>query len=187
MIRLSELDQPTGAAEAPSEAASECIAGPSQPYPVTPDTLRILCVDDNESNRSLVTAILRAQGFECSIAEDGARAVEAARHGCWSLILMDIQMPVIDGVEATRAIRSMPAPAGAVPIVALTANTQAEDLERYARAGIDDCIGKPFQARELLSKVIAWGATAVANPSAPRTAPSRLPTEAKGDSADQVG
>ena len=107
-------------------------------------TPRILYVDDHDCNRALVVAVLEAQGIACATAEDGAQGLEAARTGDWDLILMDIQMPVMDGVAATRAIRALPGHRGATPIVALTANTLAEQKAEYFAAGMDDCMAKPI-------------------------------------------
>jgi CheY-like chemotaxis protein len=116
----------------------------------------VLYVDDNDNNRALVTAILTAQGFDCQTAEDGRQGLDAARTGDWDLVLMDIQMPVMDGVEATRAIRALGGPAGAVPIVALTANTLADQIADYAAAGMDDVIAKPVDMGELIGKTQTW-------------------------------
>ena len=100
--------------------------------------------------------MLSAQGIECDTANDGAQGVEAARLGRWDLILMDIQMPVMDGLQATRAIRALDGPASVVPIVALTANTLADQLDAYEAAGMDDCIGKPIAMAELIAKTLSW-------------------------------
>ncbi len=118
--------------------------------------LRILYVDDNEPNRALVAAILASQGVDLATANDGAQGLVAAAGGGWDLILMDIQMPVMDGVEATRAIRRLPGGAGAVPIVAVTANTLPEQLESYEQAGMNDCLPKPLRMLELLATVARW-------------------------------
>ena len=159
MIRLSELETWDGAVAPPPVSAS------IEPAPQTTTgaegtdggrALRVLYVEDNESNRALVSTILAANGIECQTAADGREGLEAARPGGWDLILMDIQMPVMDGVEATRAIRALPGPPGAVPIVALTANTLGRQLKQYAAAGMDDTIGKPVDMTELVAKVRAW-------------------------------
>ena len=113
----------------------------------------VLYVDDNESNRVLVSTLLAAQGVICETADDGAEGVEAARRGGWDVILMDIQMPVMDGVEATRRIRALETEVAATPIIALTANTLAEQLELYFAVGMDDCIAKPLNAAEMFDKL----------------------------------
>ncbi|GLK48145.1 hypothetical protein GCM10017620_11180 [Brevundimonas intermedia] len=117
---------------------------------------RVLYVDDHDCNRALVVAVLDAQGIVCATAENGAEGLEAARTGDWDLILMDIQMPVMDGVSATRAIRALPGHRGAVPIVALTANTLAEQKTEYAAAGMDGCMAKPINIVELTHMVLSW-------------------------------
>ncbi|WAC60666.1 response regulator [Brevundimonas sp. SL130] len=117
---------------------------------------RVLYVDDHDSNRALVVAVLDAQGIVCATAEDGAQGLEAARTGDWDLILMDIQMPVMDGIAATRAIRALPGHRGATPIVALTANTLGEQKAEYAAAGMDGCMAKPINIVELTHMVLSW-------------------------------
>ncbi|MFN7129684.1 MAG: response regulator [Brevundimonas sp.] len=117
---------------------------------------RVLYVDDHDCNRALVVAVLDAQGIVCATAENGAEGLEAARTGDWDLILMDIQMPVMDGVAATRAIRALPGHRGAVPIVALTANTLAGQTAEYAAAGMDGCMAKPINIVELTHMVLSW-------------------------------
>ncbi len=118
--------------------------------------LRVLYVDDNAHNRALVTAILATQGISCATAEDGDDGLDFAREGCWDLILMDIQMPRMDGVQSTRAIRALPAPAGQVPIVAITANTLPNQVALYSDAGMNDCIPKPIEVATLLDRVAYW-------------------------------
>lgn len=117
----------------------------------------VLYVDDNESNRVLVTTLLATQGLRCETAEDGLQGLAAASRGGWDLILMDIQMPIMGGVECARRIRALDGQTGSVPIVALTANTLDDQLAEYVDAGMNDCIGKPVNAAELLHKVWGWG------------------------------
>lgn len=121
----------------------------------SPDGLRILMADDAAANRELVVAILGGMGVALETVEDGARAVEAARAGGYDLILMDVHMPVMDGLDATRAIRALDGEAGRVPIVALTANVQPEQVLRCQEAGMDDHVGKPIQVAELLRVIAA--------------------------------
>ncbi|WP_296166828.1 response regulator [uncultured Brevundimonas sp.] len=115
--------------------------------------MAVLYVDDHESNRVLISTLLKAQGVICETADDGSQGVEAARRGGWDVILMDIQMPVMDGVEATRRIRALGTQVAATPIIALTANTLAEQLELYFAVGMDDCVAKPLNAAELFEKL----------------------------------
>ncbi len=110
---------------------------------------RILMADDAPANRELVTAILAGFDVELDTVEDGAEAVEAARSGVYDLILMDVHMPVMDGLDATRAIRAMGGVVGRMPIIALTANVQPEHIERCREAGMDAHVGKPIQVAEL--------------------------------------
>ena len=121
----------------------------------SPDGLRILMADDAAANRELVVAILGGMGVSLETVEDGAQAVEAARGGGYDLILMDVHMPVMDGLDATRAIRALDGEAGRVPIIALTANVQPEQVLRCREAGMDDHVGKPIQVAELLRVIAA--------------------------------
>lgn len=112
--------------------------------------LRILVADDAPANRELVTAILGSMGVDVHAVCDGVEAVEAARTGAYDLILMDVHMPVLDGLDATRAIRALDGEAARTPIIALTANVQPEQVERCREAGMDDHCGKPIQVSELV-------------------------------------
>jgi CheY-like chemotaxis protein len=87
---------------------------------------------------------------------NGREGVEAAKHHRFDVILMDVQMPVLDGCEASRAIRRLPGWAGRVPIIALTASVYNEDSQRCFEAGMDDFVGKPFRPGELASKCQQW-------------------------------
>jgi CheY-like chemotaxis protein/HPt (histidine-containing phosphotransfer) domain-containing protein len=97
--------------------------------------------------------VLNKAGYHVTIAENGHQAVEAVRNTDFDLVLMDIQMPGLDGVEATRQIRSLPAPRNAVPIFAMTAHAMRGASEEYLNAGMDDYITKPFQPALLLAKL----------------------------------
>ncbi|MBN8553447.1 MAG: response regulator [Caulobacterales bacterium] len=140
--------------------ASSKIAGPTPVLASGEEVapLRILCADDHENNRLVVTTMLRAMGWSCDTANDGAEAVERVRAGDYDLVLMDVQMPVMDGVDATKAIRSLNGAAGRTPIVALTANTLETQLRRYRAAGMQDCLAKPIGMAELMQTVVAWTA-----------------------------
>jgi len=107
---------------------------------------RVLLAEDRADNRRLIIAFLDAIGLDVEVAEDGAQAVALALAGGFGVILMDMQMPVMDGVQATIVLRA--AGCGA-PIVALSANVMPEDVQRYLRAGCTGCIGKPIDFGEL--------------------------------------
>jgi two-component system, sensor histidine kinase len=115
----------------------------------------VLVVDDNATNRMVAEAL--CEMFDCTseCVEDGVEAVEAARSGRFDLILMDIKMPRMDGVEATKAIRALPGRAGAVPIIALTANADPEDAQAYVACGMHTVVEKPIKPERLLQAINA--------------------------------
>ena len=125
------------------------------PAPVRP--LRLLVAEDVELNRDLLGEVLGRHGHAAVFAENGAEAVGRAAGGGFDLVLMDVQMPVMDGVEATRRIRALDGPAGRVPIVALTANVMAGERERYLAAGMDGCLTKPVDWGELFAALARHG------------------------------
>jgi CheY-like chemotaxis protein len=115
-------------------------------------SLRILAAEDNPTNRLVLKTILHQVGLHPRFAEDGMQAVEAWRAGEFDLILMDVQMPQLSGVEATRRIRAAEMTAGRsrVPIVGLTANAMSHQLEEYRAAGMDDVLTKPIELPKLI-------------------------------------
>jgi signal transduction histidine kinase/DNA-binding response OmpR family regulator/HPt (histidine-containing phosphotransfer) domain-containing protein len=115
--------------------------------------LRILLAEDNKVNQQYACFLLAKAGHEVTVAENGHQAVDALRAQDFDVVLMDIQMPELDGVQATRQIRSLPAPKNSVPIIAMTAHAMAGACEEYLAAGMDDYISKPFQAALILSKL----------------------------------
>ena len=121
--------------------------------------LRILLVEDNATNRLIAGRMLEALGARIDIAEDGVQGVAAATRGGFDLILMDIQMPGMDGVEATHRIRALKGPAGEVPILAMTANAMAHQQAGYLAAGMDGAIAKPLSPTAL-TQAIAQALTA---------------------------
>ena len=119
--------------------------------------LRLLVVDDNSVNRELVCALLQPFDVEIETACDGVEAVEAAGRTRFDLILMDLQMPNMDGLTATRHIRAAAAPGHRrVPIVALTANVLPEQIARCLEAGMDDHLGKPIHPEQLVNTISRW-------------------------------
>ncbi|MGF7209684.1 PAS domain S-box-containing protein [Skermanella aerolata] len=117
---------------------------------------RILLVEDNRINQRVASMTLAVEGYEVEIAEDGAAGVAAAAPGGFDLVLMDVQMPVMDGLEATRRIRALVGDAGRVPVIAMTANVMAGMQEEYLAAGMDDIVAKPFDRARFLATVACW-------------------------------
>ena len=146
-----EVTLPVAGADEAAAAAStdEADFGPA---------LRLLVVDDNSVNRELVCALLAPFDIEIETAADGVEAVERAAAREFDIILMDVQMPNLDGLSATARIRAA-APAGRrTPIIAMTANVLPEQVARCLEAGMDDHIGKPINAGALLETLSRWSA-----------------------------
>jgi len=118
--------------------------------------LRVLLAEDNEFNRTLITTWLRAQGVAVDEAHDGVAAVQRAQAQTYDLILMDIHMPLLDGVEAARRIRAASIATQRVPIVALTADVFADDRAQLLISGLDDCVFKPVHEQTLWSVIARW-------------------------------
>lgn len=116
---------------------------------------RILLVEDEPVNQYIAQSLLEGAGLVVDLADDGGIAVEMAGRGNYALILMDMQMPTMDGEEATRRIRTA-ATGAAVPIVAMTANAFAEDRERCFAAGMNDFLAKPFIPEDLFATILKW-------------------------------
>jgi len=117
--------------------------------------LNILLAEDNKINQRLALAILEHAGHAIDVVDDGHKAVEAVRAKDYDVVLMDSQMPGLDGVEATRQIRALPPPKGTLPIIALTANAMMGASEHYLAAGMTDYVSKPIDARLLIGKLDA--------------------------------
>lgn len=114
----------------------------------------ILLVEDNEMNRDMLSRRLKRKGFELVYAEDGVAAVENAKQHMPALILMDVSLPEMDGLEATKLIKRDPATAN-IPIIALTAHAMDGDRERCLAAGCNDYDTKPIELSRLLEKMNA--------------------------------
>lgn len=114
----------------------------------------ILVAEDHPLNRRVVAILLDEAGLRYEFAEDGEAAVEAAASGRFDLILMDVHMPLLDGLAATRRIRALGGEPGAVPIVAVTANASNEEIAECRAAGMDDFVGKPISAEALFTTIL---------------------------------
>jgi len=128
----------------PSASRSDAVPDRTQSRP-----LRILLTEDNVINQDFVGTLLRRAGHTVDVVGDGKAAVAAVQARDYDVVLMDVHMPGMDGIEATRAIRTLPGPAARVPVVALTANAIKGDRERYLSAGMDDYVAKPIAMDDL--------------------------------------
>ena len=146
--------------------------------------LRVLVAEDNHVNQMLVTTILAKAGLRCDVAGNGLEAVQAVRQRSYDAILMDMQMPEMDGLEATRRIRDLGGAGLSIPIIAMTANAMQDDRRRCLEAGMNDFVPKPIDADELIRKIAAHsGALLTDQPAAGQdVAPA---TEAAGLSSAQ--
>jgi PAS domain S-box-containing protein len=135
------------------------VAGDQRGHDATPERagdrqpLRILLVEDNEINQELGKAVLETVGHVVDIASDGSVAVTMVQSAPYDIVLMDVQMPVMDGIAATGLIRALDHAARNVPIIAMTANVLPQQIESFRRAGMDAHIGKPFKREELLAAI----------------------------------
>ncbi len=147
-----------------------------EPSSVPP--LRVLLAEDVVLNQELIAEMLGRYGHEVVVASNGAEAVGLSSRERFDLVLMDVQMPVMDGVEATRRIRELPPPTGRVPIVALTANAMASEREQYLAAGMDDYVTKPVDWARLfatMARHAGKGGQEAATATAARAGPAPSP------------
>ncbi|MEL7341840.1 MAG: response regulator [Bacteroidota bacterium] len=121
--------------------------------------LKILLVEDNVVNRKLAIRMMHKMGYEPEVATNGLEGVEAVKSGEFQIVLMDVQMPVLDGLSATRRIRTEISPERQPIIIAMTANAMQGDREKCIEAGMNDYISKPFRMAELAAKLSEYGST----------------------------
>ncbi|MFO1219957.1 MAG: response regulator [Burkholderiaceae bacterium] len=146
----------------------------------------VLLVEDNPINQGLAKAMLQKIGVAVTLAAHGAEAVELVREQRFDAVLMDCQMPVMDGYQATGEIRRLPGGRGArLPIVALTANAARADQSRCLEAGMDDFLAKPYSIAGLRATLARWLPIDAADAAAP-PAPARAPAEAGDDGRDDA-
>jgi len=149
------------------EATMSALGGPSgeetasaQPAVASPHLssiagARILLAEDNDINQQVACELLGDAGLLVDVAENGRLALEKAQHESYDLVLMDMQMPVMDGIEATRELRKIPRLAG-LPIVAMTANAMQRDRDRCLAAGMNDYVVKPIEPDDLWATLLKW-------------------------------
>ena len=142
------------------EAVSRCLNGEAEPLTgekttaeTTVGPFGILLAEDNPVNQKLAVGVLKKNGHQIFVANNGREAVEALQENDFDLVLMDIQMPEMDGIEATHAIRASETGKSKIPIIAMTAHAMAADRLRCLEAGMDEYISKPYRAKELLSLI----------------------------------
>lgn len=152
----------TALAEHPKTAGGGATARSARP-------LSVLVAEDNKINQQLAAMLLRNAGHRAVLVDNGEQAVAAVRDGGYDIVLMDVQMPVLDGVQATRQIRALAAPQCEVRIVALTAHAMAGAREEYLAAGMDDYLSKPLDPAALFRVL-----DRLAEPRSPAAAPSRI-------------
>lgn len=167
---------------------------PTEPGRET-QSLEILVAEDNKVNQVVIRAMLEKAGHSITIAENGLEAVRAAEGGVYDVILMDIHMPEMDGVSATRTIRRIDGPHGQVPIVALTANAMKGNREEFVRNGMDDYVSKPIDPEKLTAALrrqcgdavpsLPGAVTTVTVTSGAATTGAAMPADAP-DQADQT-
>jgi two-component system sensor histidine kinase/response regulator len=163
------------------ESRRSTVAGGVRPIPQTETSdlgrlrgARVLLVEDNELNQQVALELLGAAGIQVELAENGALGVQRAQESSYDLVLMDVQMPVMDGFEATRQIRAMPG-RDRLPILAMTANAMAGDRERSLAAGMNDHITKPINPDELFDVLLRWLADRADDASATPATASGVP------------
>ena len=118
--------------------------------------VKILLAEDNEANQFLIKALTKTQDWDITVVDDGEKAIEQYKKDNYDLILMDVQMPVMNGYEATKIIREMENEKGIrTPIIALTAFAMESDRDLCIEAGMDDYIAKPFKRQQFLDAILA--------------------------------
>lgn len=114
-------------------------------------SFKILVAEDNEANQFLIRAITKSENWDITMVDDGEQAIESYKKENYDLILMDVQMPILNGYEATRVIREIEAEKGIhTPIFALTAFAMKSDKDECLEAGMDDYISKPFKRQDFI-------------------------------------
>ena len=122
-----------------------------EPLAAPNKSLRVLVAEDNPAIQKILRALLEADGHQLAVVSDGGHAVATAASQTFDVILMDVMMPVMDGLTAAQRIRELGGRAGGIPIIALTANALVGDRDRYLAAGMTDCLSKPIDVAALFA------------------------------------
>jgi two-component system sensor histidine kinase/response regulator len=144
----------------------------------------LLLAEDSPANQLVATSILRKAGFRVDVVDNGLQAVAAAKRSDYALVLMDLAMPDMDGIEATSCIRALPGRRGQVPIVAMTANVFDEDRRRCFEAGMDGHLSKPVERRTLFEALLRWIRTPDAEAAPPAPPSESTATDPSGSAGD---
>ncbi len=177
---------PTRALDAPEHAAT--VEAEADRAPAATRSLRILAAEDHAVNQAIISAFVTAGGHDITVVNNGAEALAAVQSHDFDLILMDIQMPVMDGLSAMRAIRGLSGALKHIPIIALTANAMAGDREKYLAEGMTDYVSKPIDPAKLLSVIDRWAPDAAGSgrPLLCRSAPRNARFEEETRRADPL-
>jgi len=159
--------------KAPADPPVRAPAGPMPDRPAPDGGRRVLLVEDNVINQKVARALLERAGHHVTVAGQGAEALARIEAEAFDIILMDIQMPVMDGLEATRLIRARTDAKARLPIVAMTANAMEGAREEYLAAGMDEYISKPIEARRMLDLIAALASDARPAEAPPRAKPRK--------------
>lgn len=135
-------------------------------------TLRVLAAEDNHINQVALKVLFEPLGWAIDIVDNGAQALAAIQSESYDVIIMDAQMPEMDGITATRKIRALPGPAAQVPIIAVTAHAMTGDREKYLASGMTDYLSKPFDAQDLISAILRC--CGAGEPHQPAASPHKL-------------
>jgi signal transduction histidine kinase/CheY-like chemotaxis protein/HPt (histidine-containing phosphotransfer) domain-containing protein len=159
-------------------------ATPSAANPLATGHGKLLLAEDNEVNQLVASSLLASAGFECKVVSDGQQAIDAWQNGQFDIVLMDVGMPHIDGLDATQAIRRIEQTRSAqsgkphhVPIIALTASAGAEERQRCREAGMDAFCAKPFNPDELVATINSLLVDRSTNPPQPQAPEEQIPRE----------
>ena len=166
--------------EVDAEPEDRTVVGPVAPRDAKPGGLKVLVAEDNAINRRVIAAILSGAGIRADLVEDGAKAVAAMEYGDYDAVFMDVQMPVMDGLDATREIRRSERARGLppIPVIALTAHAMPGDRDRCMEAGMDEYVSKPIDRQvflEALYRLVSRGGR-----------PDRMPEERADEKSARV-